>query len=70
MSDRDPRFTRGFWQELFRILGKQLYISTLVHPQNDEQTERFNHGIEDYIHCYVKADQLDWVEHVDMLEFC
>ena len=70
VSDRNPRFTSGFWQELFRILGTQLRMSSSAHPQTDGQTERLNQGIEDYIRCYVKADQTDWVEHIDMLEFC
>ena len=69
VSDRDPRFTSGFWQELFKILGTQLRMSTSAHPQTDGQIVRLNQGIEDYIRCYIKADQSDWVEHVDMLEF-
>ena len=33
-------------------------------------TKRLNQGIEDYICCYVWANQTDWVDHVDKLEFC
>ena len=32
ISDRDPRFTRSFWRELFKILGSQLNISSSYHP--------------------------------------
>jgi hypothetical protein len=30
---RDPTFTRNFWQELFKIQGTVLHLSTTYHPQ-------------------------------------
>ncbi|KAG3236068.1 hypothetical protein PI124_g18912 [Phytophthora idaei] len=35
VSDRDPRFTARFWQEVFTLLGTQLSMSTADHPQMD-----------------------------------
>ena len=70
ISDRDPRFTSQFWQELFKLLDTQLRMSSTAHPQTDGQTERVNQSLEDYIRCYVQADQKDWMDHIDMLEFC
>jgi hypothetical protein len=32
VSDRDPTFTNNFWQELFRLQGTQLHLSTTYHP--------------------------------------
>jgi hypothetical protein len=32
VSDRDPTFTSNFWQELFKIQGTQLHLSTSYHP--------------------------------------
>jgi hypothetical protein len=32
VSDCDPTFTRNFWQELFKLQGAQLHISTTYHP--------------------------------------
>jgi hypothetical protein len=32
---RDPTFPKFFWQELFKIQGTQLHLSTTYHPQTD-----------------------------------
>jgi hypothetical protein len=32
VSNRDPIFTEIFWQELFRLQGTQLHLSTIYHP--------------------------------------
>jgi hypothetical protein len=34
----DPIFTRIFCQELFKIQGTELHLSTTYHPQTDVQT--------------------------------
>jgi hypothetical protein len=32
VSDHDPTFTSNFWQELFKLQGTQLHLSTTYHP--------------------------------------
>ncbi|KAG2981229.1 hypothetical protein PC120_g24829 [Phytophthora cactorum] len=49
VSDRDPRFTARFWQEVFTLLRTQLSMSTADHPQTDGQTERVNHVLGDLL---------------------
>jgi hypothetical protein len=40
--DCDPTFTNNFWQELFKIQGTELHLSTTYNPQIDGQTKVVN----------------------------
>ncbi|GMF54812.1 unnamed protein product [Phytophthora fragariaefolia] len=55
VSDRDPRFTARFWQEVFTLLGTQLSMSTADHPQIDGQTERVNRVLVDALKSYAHS---------------
>jgi hypothetical protein len=69
VSDRDPRFTSGFWKELFRSLGTHLNLSTAYHPQTDGQTENANRHIGAYLRHYIDPYQKDWDQHLACAEF-
>ncbi|KAG2797562.1 hypothetical protein PC119_g25362 [Phytophthora cactorum] len=57
VSDRDPRFTARFWQEVFTLLGTQVSMSTADHPQTDSQTERVNRVLGDLSKSYAHSFQ-------------
>jgi hypothetical protein len=40
VSDRDPVFTSTFWQQLFKLIGTELKLSSSYLSQTDGQTER------------------------------
>jgi hypothetical protein len=61
VSNRDPTFTNTFWQEMFKLEGTQLNMSTTYHPQYDDQTEVFNKCLEIYLHCFASDKQHQWV---------
>jgi hypothetical protein len=68
ISDRDPRFTSRFWQQLWKLLGTELRMSTSHHPQTDGQTERSNRTLEDILRHYVSRQQDDWDHHLTAAE--
>ncbi|KAG3049695.1 hypothetical protein PI124_g21236 [Phytophthora idaei] len=68
VSDRDPRFTARFWQEVFTLLGTQLSMSTVDHPQTDGQTERVNRVLGDLLKSYAHSFQ-QWSDCLPMAEF-
>ncbi|KAJ9530115.1 hypothetical protein QJQ45_023360 [Haematococcus lacustris] len=69
VSDRDPRFTSTFWQELFKLTGTHLNMSTANHPQTDGQTERANRTLEDMLRNFVSPHHDDWDQHLTAAEF-
>jgi len=60
VSDRDPLFISRFWQELFRLSGTQLRLSSVYHPQSDGQTEVLNRVIEQYLRSFVHRRSGSW----------
>jgi hypothetical protein len=60
ISDRDPVFTSHLWQELFKMAGTQLCLSSAYHPQSDGQTERVNQCLETYLRCFVHSSPNKW----------
>jgi hypothetical protein len=51
-------------------MGSELKISTSFRPQIDGQTERVNLVIQQFLRNYVATDQQDWVDHLELVEFC
>jgi hypothetical protein len=68
-SDRDPIFTRNFWQELFKLQGTQLHLSSAYHPQTDGQTEVVNKCLETYLRCFASEKQHQWAKWLPLAEW-
>ena len=69
VSDREPVFTSHFWQELMRLQGVQLAMSTTYHPQTDGQTEVVNKSLEYYLRAFATDIPQSWVEWLPLAEF-
>lgn len=74
ISDRDPRFTSGFWKALFKRSGVKLALTAAYHPAANGQSERTNQSVEVAMRCLI-ADAAndravtDWDELLPDVEF-
>ncbi|KAH9125851.1 hypothetical protein AeMF1_003605 [Aphanomyces euteiches] len=68
ISDRDPKFTSQFWQELMKIMGVKHFMTTAGRAQGDGATERQNRTLEDALRCQVSYLGHDWSEHLGTIE--
>ena len=69
VSDRGPQFVSAFWDELCRILGIKLKLSTANHPQTDGQTEIMNQYIDQRLRPYVNYYQNNWSDLLPMIDY-
>ena len=69
ISDRGPQFTAELTKELNKMLGIETRLATAFHPQTDEQTERMNQELEQYLRFFVEHRQKDWPEWLASAEF-
>jgi transposase InsO family protein len=69
LSDRDPVFTSMFWQELMRLTGMKLYMSSAFHPQTDGQIEAANWVIVMYLRCFTGDRPRQWLRWLPWAEY-
>jgi hypothetical protein len=60
ITDRDPRTTNAFWQEVTILLGTRTIMFSSLHPQTDGQTKRVNQTLEMYLRHFVSVGLNDW----------
>jgi transposase InsO family protein len=69
VSDRGPQFISDFWNELCRILGIKIKLSTAFHPQTDGQTEIMNQYLDQRLRPFVDYYQDNWSELLPMMDY-
>jgi len=57
ISDRRPQFAAGLMRELNEILGIKSKLSMAFYPQTDEQIERINQELEQYLRMFIDHRQ-------------
>lgn len=62
VSDRDPLFVSRFWQELFKLSGTKLHMSSTYHPQSDGKIKAMYRVIEQYLRAFMHQRPSTW-EH-------
>ncbi|KAD5803509.1 hypothetical protein E3N88_14869 [Mikania micrantha] len=58
-----------FLDQVFKLHGIQLALSTAYHPQSDGQTEVVNRCLETYLRCMVMDKPSNWVKWLPLAEF-
>jgi hypothetical protein len=69
VSDQDVLFTSIFWQHLNKLIGTQLRMSSVYHPQIDGTTEHANQTVTQMLRQCVDEQQMDWVAKLPAIEF-
>lgn len=69
VSNRDPIFLSTFWQELFKIQGLALQMSSAHHPQTYGQNEVVNRCLETYLRCMCGDQPHDWCKWLALAEW-
>lgn len=69
VSDHGPQFISAFWDELCRILGVQLKLSTAYHAQTDGQTEIVNQHIVNQLRPFINRYQDNCSELLPLIDF-
>jgi hypothetical protein len=67
VSDRDPGITNKLWQELFKLSGTKLCLSSTFRPQTDDQSEVTNKIITVYLRCLAGDRPRSWLQWA---EYC
>ena len=63
------QFTVGMMKELNCILGIDTKLSTAYYPETDEQTERMNQDLEQYLRMFIDHQQEQWPDWLATAEF-
>ena len=66
---RDRVFTSQLWQQLFKLSGTSLNMTTAYHPQSDGQSESLNKCLEMYLHCFTYDSPKAWSQLLSWAEY-
>ena len=58
-----------FWEELFSLLGTDLWFSTAFHSQTDGQSEVTIRVLENFLRPYVEHRPSTWVDQLPLAKF-
>jgi len=51
-------------------MGLKFKMNTSFRPQIDGEIKKVNFVIQQFVRNYVLANQQDWVDHLELVEFC
>ena len=69
VNDKGAVFIASFWQELFKLQGTNLAMSSTYHVQIDGQTEVVNQSLEQYLRAFVHDRPYTWAAWLHLSKF-
>ena len=69
ISDKGPQFASKVFREMGHLLGIELAMSTIYHPQTDGATEWENQEIEAYLAIFCANNPEQWSRLIPIMEF-
>jgi len=69
ISDRDPKMTAKFWQQLQQVVGTKLNMSTAHRAMTDGGSERYIQTITGMLRAFVQDNPTDWDLYIAAVEF-
>ena len=69
VSDRDKLFVSHFWDELHKLTGVKLKLSSSYHPESDGSSERTNKTVIQCIRFAVERHQKGWAAALPKVRF-
>ena len=60
--DKNTQFRSKFWQALTVLKEIKTKMSTIEHSQMNDQTERLNQIVKQYLKCYMNYQQNNWIK--------
>jgi len=69
ISDRGVQYLAELFQEWCKILGIESTMSTVYHPQTNEQMKCINQALEQYLRYYIDYNLSNWSDLLPSAEF-
>ena len=69
ISNKNSQFISDFWERLCERLSIEAKLSSTWHSKIDDQIERINDIMKQYLRVYVNYNQNDWLEWLLIIEF-
>lgn len=69
LSDRDTLFISNFWQEIFKLQGTQLKMSSAYHLEMNGQTEVVNQSLQQYLRSLTSQAPKQWSRQLPWAEY-
>jgi len=67
VSDQDLTFNSNYSQEIFKLHGMQIQMSTTYHSQIDGKTKELNECLDIYLWCFTLYWKIQWLQWLPLV---